>query len=337
MAAKKEVAPLNQDELSRIKTFEGQELAQRAVPAGTAVVSVEQERAMAEVQGAIILAKKFPRDQRSAIDKIKIACQRPGLADAALYSYARGGTDITGPTIRLAEEIARGWGNLQYGIRELDQREGESTVEAFCWDMETNVRVTRTFQVKHIRYTRARTYDLDDPRDIYETVANQGARRLRACILENIPGDVVDGAVEQCEATLKAEADLSPAAIKKMLDMFGKFSVTKEQIEKRIQRNLDAITAAQVVALRKIHNSLRDGMSKAGDWFPTGETKVATGESGAASDAGSSGGQAPPTGTPEKVLSKNACPNLVGTDREGQQEDETVCKECVNRLGCPGW
>lgn len=232
-----------------------------------ALVEVEQQRATSEVQGAIILAKRFPRNPIECLDRIMTACQRPGLAEQALYTYARGGTDITGPSIRLAEAIAQNWSNLQFGIRELEQRAGESTVEAFAWDMETNVRQVKIFQVKHKRFTRSGSYDLEDPRDIYELTANQGARRLRACILGIIPGDVTDAAVAQSEATLKASADTSVEALKKLVDAFAAYKVTQGQIEKRIQRRIDAITPAQIIGLKKIYISIKDGMSSAADWF----------------------------------------------------------------------
>ena len=232
-----------------------------------ALVDIEQHRAMAEVQSAIVLAKKFPRNQIEAMDRILTACQRPALAEQALYTYARGGTDISGPSIRMAEAIAQNWGNIQFGVKELEQRNGESTVQTYAWDMETNTKQEKTFQVKHERYTKKGKYALQDPRDIYEMTANQGARRLRACILGVIPGDVIEAAVAQCEQTLKAKADTGPDAIKKMVESFEKYGITKEQIEKRIQRRLDSITPAQVVSLRKIFNSLKDGMSTPADWF----------------------------------------------------------------------
>lgn len=244
---------------------------------GSALVDVEQQRAISEVQGAIILAKKFPRDQIKALDRIITACQRPGLAEQALYSYSRGGTEITGPSIRIAETVAQNWGNIQFGIRELEQRGGESTIETFAWDMETNVRVTKTFQVKHERHTRKGSYKLEDPRDIYEITANQGARRLRAAILAIIPGDIIEAAVAQCEQTLRAKADTSAEALKKLVTAFETFKVSKTQIEKRIQRRLDTITPAQLVNLRKIYNSLKDGMSSSADWFEPDE-KAATEE-----------------------------------------------------------
>lgn len=233
----------------------------------SAMVRSEEQRAVAEVQAAIVLARANPRDQRAAMDRILNACQRKGLAETALYSYSRGGTDISGPSIRLAEMIAQNWGNLQFGIRELDQHAGISTVQAYAWDVETNTRREVTFQVKHERYTKQGKKNLEDPRDIYETVANQGARRVRACVLAVIPGDVVEAAVRECESTMRANADTSPDGIAKMLEAFAKIGVTKQQIETRIQRRIESIQPAQVVGLKKIYASVRDGMSSVDEWF----------------------------------------------------------------------
>lgn len=238
-----------------------------AAPSNNAIAQSDQQRAIAEVQSALIIARANPRDPIAAMDKILNACARPTLADAAVYTYSRGGADVSGPSIRLAEAIAQNWGNMQFGIRELDQRNGESTVQAFAWDVETNTKREITFQVPHTRYTKNGSKRLEDPRDIYEMVANQGARRLRACILAVIPGDVTEAAVVQCEVTMKAKADTSPEGIQKMVAAFEQFGVGKEQIETRIQRRLEAIQPAQVVALKKIYASLRDGMSVASEWF----------------------------------------------------------------------
>lgn len=230
----------------------------------------KMSREMAEVQAAIYLAKKFPRDEALALEKILTTCRRPKLAEAAIYQYSRGGTDIQGPSIRLAEATAQGWGNLQYGIRELEQKDGESTVEAYAWDMENNVRSAKVFQVAHIRdrkQEKGGPVKLTASRDIYEMVANQGTRRMRACILAVIPGDVIEAAVEECEKTMIARADMTPEALKKWLALFEKRGVTQSMIETRIQRKWSAVTQAQIVNLHKIYNSLKDGMSIVTDWF----------------------------------------------------------------------
>jgi hypothetical protein len=249
-----------------------------------ALVEVEQQRAVAETQASLAIAKRFPRNQIKALDRILDACGRPTLAEVATYQYSRGGTDITGPSIRLAEALAQNWGNLSFGIRELEQKNGWSTVEAFAWDMETNTRQVKVFQVEHKRHTRKGAYRLEDPRDIYEMTANQGARRLRACILGIIPGDVVEAAVDQCEKTLRTKAEVTPERIAGLIEKFGVYGVTKSQIEQRIQRRIDAITPALLVGLGKIYNSLKDGMSTPADWFEdtpdSGSAKAKTGVEG---------------------------------------------------------
>jgi hypothetical protein len=246
--------------------FGGMQVATPA-PGSNALTEVESSRAIAEIQTAVLMAKRFPRNQMEAMDRIMNSCTRPSLAEKAMYAYARGGTEITGPSIRLAEAIAKEWGNLDFGIRELEQRPGVSTVQAYCWDKETNTKQEKTFQVKHERSTKKGKYALEDGRDIYELVANQGARRLRACILGIIPADVIDTALEQCNTTLKTKISITPELITSILNNFATHKVTKEMIEKRIQRRMESILPAQVVSLGKIRNSLNDGMSVPADWF----------------------------------------------------------------------
>jgi len=247
-----------------------------------AAAEVAVQRELAEVQGAVIMARRYPRNQIRAMDVILQACTRPSLAERALYNYSRGGTEISGASIRLAEVCAQAWGNISFGMREVEQRAyagrpGESTIVAYAWDLETNVRDERVFQVKHERHSRSGSSRLTDPRDVYELVANQGARRLRACILAVIPGDVVEAAVEQCEQTMLAKADTSPEAVGKLVQAFTPFGVTREMIEARIQRRIESIRPAQIVQLRKVWSSLNDNMSVASDWFEMGKPAAAGG------------------------------------------------------------
>lgn len=232
------------------------------------MIAVAQQREIAEVQAAMMIARMNPRDEKLAKDRILQACTRPKLAEVALYQYNRGGSDVTGVSIRLAEVMAQNWGNFECGVRELDQRDGESTVEAYAWDIQTNFRDKKIFQVPHIRYSKAKgNVVLTDPRDIYEMIANLGARRKRACILAVIPGDVQEEAIKQSELTLTVKAEVTPERLKSLVEKFGEFGVTQEMIETRIQRHLEAMTPALLVQLGKIYNSIKDGMSTAAEWF----------------------------------------------------------------------
>lgn len=228
-------------------------------------------RVVAEAQAALTVAAARPRDEVDAVDRIKNSCQRIGVAQDAAYSYSRGGTEITGPTIKLLEVVAGAWGNIQSGFRELSRANGESVVEAFAWDLETNNKKVMEFTVRHVRDTRGGGKALTDERDIYELLANMAQRRVRKCLESVIPRDIVEDAMEECQKTLSAKCDTGPEAVKKLMTAFAAMSVTKEQIEKRIQRRIDSITPAQFLAMRKIYNSLKDGMSQPGDWFATEE------------------------------------------------------------------
>lgn len=241
------------------------------------MTEVKSQREASEIQAMVFMAKQFPRNQIQAADRILNACTRQTLADSAVYSYPRGEQNVEGPSIRLAEVLAQNWGNLDFGIRELSQENGVSTVEAYAWDLETNVRQAKVFQVVHKRVSKGGAKTLTDPRDIYEMVANQGSRRLRACILSIIPGDIVEMAVKQCSVTQAVSVGKTPEevqeTIRKMVAVMSKFGITAENIQDRYQCRIEAIRPAQIVELRKIHTSLKDGMSKPSDWFAIQEVK----------------------------------------------------------------
>ncbi len=234
------------------------------------IAQAMSSRYVQEVQGMIIMAKKFPRDQFQAYNRIMEACKRKSLAEVAQYEFPRGGEKVTGPSIRLAEVLAQNWGNISTGIIELEQNYGESKVMAFAWDLETNYREERIFTVKHERKAKGVIKKLDDPRDIYELVANLGARRKRSCILAVIPKDIVEAAEAQCEETLK-KSNAGKPLVDRIRDMFAKFQadfgVTKDMIEEFIGCRAEAFTERDVMKLARVYNSLRDGMAKREDFF----------------------------------------------------------------------
>ncbi len=228
-----------------------------------------------EVQAAMVIAKKFPRNEFESFNRIIQACKRRSLAEKAEYEYPRGSEMVTGPSIRLAEAMAQAWGNIDFGIMELEQKAGESQVMAYAWDLETNTRQTKIFTVPHKRHTKKGDYALTDPRDIYEMVANQGARRLRACILGVIPGDVVEAAKEQCRLTLsngngQPIEDLVRQCTAQLKDEFG---VPLDAVEKFIGCKAEAFTMQSLQRLKRVYTSLKDGMAKREDYFDLGLPK----------------------------------------------------------------
>src|SRR3990167_6102664 len=64
-------------------------------------------REIAEVQAAVILARKFPRDEERTYSKLLRSCGRVSSAEAASYSFPRGGATVSGPSVNIAREAAR--------------------------------------------------------------------------------------------------------------------------------------------------------------------------------------------------------------------------------------
>ncbi len=247
------------------------------VPADSkSMIDVQATRAIAQVQGSMTIAKKFPRDENRAIARIKQACGRRGLAEVAEYEYARGGTQITGPSIRLAEALAQNWGNIDSGIVELSRDHGESQMMAYCVDLETNYWKNVTFAVPHIRDKKGGGTKLTESRDIYEAIMNQGSRRLRNCILAIIPGDIIEMATTECENTLRKNTEPLDKRIPKMMAAMKELGVTQKMIELKFQCNQNALTERQLSQLGRIWLSIRDGIGSPGDFFQDEKTAFAS-------------------------------------------------------------
>lgn len=247
-----------------IAEFERPQLKQNRI--GAELVASREAQ---EVQVAMVAAKRFPRDEVASYNRILSDCQRQSLAEKAMYEFPRGGQVVTGPSVHLAKTLARCWGNIDSGFKVLEQGSKESTVMAYCWDLETNYRETKVFTVQHVRETKKGAYPLTDPRDIYEMIANQAARRERSCILSVIPGDVVDAAIGQCNVTLAGKSDMPlmdkvRALVKNFQEQYG---VTAEMLEAYIGCKKEAFSHQSVVRLKNVYNTIRDGSASVDQYF----------------------------------------------------------------------
>lgn len=232
------------------------------------IVESRKARELAIIQSKMAIAKKFPRNIDESISRIKEACQRRSLAEVAVYEYPRGGQIIKGPSIRLAETIAQLYGNIHSWV-DIEDRGSFSIVSVGAIDLETNVSKEVTFTVQHARKSRGMITELEDPRDIYEHVASQAARRLRSCILSLIPGDIIELAVDECEKTLQSQAAAEPLPkrIQKMVQAFMEIGVDPKKLEVYLQHPISEITERKLIQLRKIYLSIKDGFLKPEDIF----------------------------------------------------------------------
>lgn len=230
----------------------------------------QESKELSELKGKMYLARQFPRDPNYALDNVLRECQRKELAEVAQYEFPRGDSVVKGPSIRLVEVLARHWGNITSGITEVDTTGDTTTIKCFAWDLETNASDEKTFSVKHERSTKKGSYKLTDERDIYEAVANKGARRKRACLLAVMPGWYVDAALAECDKTLadSLTADQTmEEVINNLVSAFGAFGISPDQISEKLSKPIDKLSKNDVVKLRHLYSAIKDGFVKAADAF----------------------------------------------------------------------
>jgi hypothetical protein len=233
--------------------------------------AVEQSRAAAEVQAAVVVAQQCPRNIQGAVAQMRESCNQMFLAERAFYRYPKGGQTITGASVHLARELARCWGNLQYGLVEMrrDDDYGQSEMQAFAWDVQTNSRNSSTFIVPHRRDTKNGPQAVTDMRDIYELNTNNGSRRVREAIFAILPPWFVEEAKEICNKTLR-DGGGKPLAqrVADAIKTFEGIGITADRIEARLERPSAKWTEHDVAQLIVIYKSIQRGEITAEDEFP---------------------------------------------------------------------
>jgi hypothetical protein len=264
-----------------------EELAQpRATVAISQTTAVEQARAVAEVAAALRGAQDMPRAEARARAQMLRACGTMALAQKAFYSVPNRGS---GPSVHLARELARCFGNIQHGMVELkrDDRGGESEMQAFAWDVENNTRSVRSFINPHVRMKGKQRQALTDTNDIINNNNNAGARAVRETIFTVLPVWFVEEAKTACQATLeRGDGESIPERIAKAIDAFSRYEVSADMLEGRLRRGQDRWDAQDVADLTVLFQSLRSGETTVADEFPATAAPAATNQVTAADITG---------------------------------------------------
>lgn len=241
------------------------------VPGGgvTQTTAVEQSRAVAEVQAAVVVAQQCPRDLARAEAEMLDSCGRMALAERAIYRVTNRGE---GPSVHLARELARIYGNVQFGVHELrrDDEAGVSEIQAFAWDVQANVRSTRTFQVPHQRMAGGKRKALVDLTDVYLNNQNIGSRAVRECIFTVLPTWFVETAEARCRQTLR-DGDGKPLTqrIAEAVEAFAGNGISQAQLEDKVGRKRGQWDAGNVASLAVLFQSLQRGEVTVEEEFPT--------------------------------------------------------------------
>lgn len=215
-----------------------------------------------EIQSAIIIANRFPRNEDVALIKLMKSCDRLSFAEDAEYEFPRAGTQIIGPSVHLARESARCWGNIRYGVDIIRDDENSRQIRGWAWDLETNIKVTSEDDFAKSIYRKNGGWQKPDERDLRELTNRKGAILERNCILKIIPKDFIEDARTRCNETIKKGIKNDPeTARKRLIVSFSAIGVTPEMLENYLQHPIANSSPAEIEKLRKVYSSIKDGNS----------------------------------------------------------------------------
>lgn len=256
----------------------------------TGVVTADQGTdhtavAQTELQAAVLLARQFARDEEAVWERALRTCRRPSFAEQAMYAIPRGGTTVRGPSVYLARELARLWGNIRYGSEIIADTATHRTVRVWAWDIEANTRVAEDVTMAKLvaRKRGGKETVMVEPTEIElrEMTARQAAIATRNCLLRLLPADLVEACCEAAEQTLRAATSKQrPAVIEQLVQSYARFSVTPQMIEAYIGRPLAQVTDEQLTDLRRVYRALADGQATWGELTDAADGGLASDGSG---------------------------------------------------------
>lgn len=231
------------------------------------VAAVQQE-----IQGAMTIAMRFPRSEDDARGRLVRACDDRAFAMTAMYGFPRGKTIIKGPTVWLMREAARLWGHVRHGFEIMFDDEVGVHIRGYAWDLQLNNKKTEDAYIKKLIQRKQgeagkTIWVVPDERDLRELVNRIGAIAERNCIRHILPQYLVNAAMMKAELTMKSAAEKDPDKHRnELVDAFGGYNVFVADLEEYLGHPIAQVTPDEIVSLRAVYQSIRDGTASWPDY-----------------------------------------------------------------------
>src|SRR6266850_6209559 len=187
----------------------------------------------AEIDQQISTAKRYPRSiTKVKQEMVEMATLDEETAAACFYSLPRGGKNIQGPSIRLAEIALSCYGNIRAGTRIIETVvDGSSpyvAIQAVCHDLERNISVMMEKRRRIIgKKSRGGIIDEDD----INLAANAGsAIAFRDAMFKVIPGILLRPVYEAAKKVAIGDAKTLSDRRVRAIGAFQKMGVAADRV-----------------------------------------------------------------------------------------------------------
>ncbi len=211
----------------------------------------------AEIDIQIVTAKRFPR---SVVDFKReaeaMATLDEDTAATMFYVIPRGGKNIEGPSVRLAEIVGSAWGNLRYSAQILAIENKQIVAQGTCLDLEKNVAA----QVE----IRRRITDKNGKRfndDMIGVTANAACSiALRQAIFKVVPFAYIKDIYGKAQEVSIGKGLTMEQRRSRAFDWFTKIGAKQEDVFKVIKKKgLEDVTVDDLITLQGIRTAVMDG------------------------------------------------------------------------------
>lgn len=258
----------------------------------------------AEIDVQIATAKKYPR-QLGLVkrDMLTMATLDEETAAACFYTLPRGGKNIQGGSVRLAEIAVSCFGNIRVATRTVSvEATGDTphvTVQSACHDLEKNVAVCIE---KRRRITKKKAKNVVDEDDINLAVNACAAIAFRDAAFKVIPGVLVKGVFEAAKKVAIGDATTLADRRAKAFETFAKMGAQAPRILAALGKaTIDDVTLSDLETLLGTYSAIRDGETTIDAAFPAVSSTAPLAEKIAAKQAERAQAEKPPDAPIESV------------------------------------
>ena len=219
-----------------------------------------------DVDLQVSTAKTYPRSIAGCLQSaIGLATYSREMAEACIYLIPRGGKEITGPSIRLAEIMALSWGNLRCKGRVIGEDGDFIVARGTAWDMETNVLfsadVRRRIIDKHGRRFSADMVGVTGNAAVSIAIRNVLLRVIPKAIIDQVYAKAKDTAV----GSIRTIGERRSLALQKL----AVFGITEERVLNRVGREgIEDVTLKDIEKLIGLYNAIDSENKTPDDAFP---------------------------------------------------------------------
>lgn len=229
-------------------------------------VGINEQQTRAEVDIAISTARNFPRNIGEAADQMtSMATLTQDVAEGCFYVLPRGGKDLAGPSVRLAEIIATSWQHMRAATRIVDEGPTFVVVEGAAHDLQTNNMVSVQVR-RRIQYKDGTRYN-DDMINV--TIMAAAAIAYRNAVLKCVPRTIWEGAYNAARQMAVGDIKTLEERRTKAMKYFTEtLNIPEERVLARLGKgSVEEITLNSLGTLIGITSGIRNGEVSAEDAF----------------------------------------------------------------------